>query len=69
MKKNEDENGFIPVDVIMAFNKIQMITKDKKEFIEALKEKGNENLGENKNKFYELNQDFTKIRKIKQKAV
>ena len=65
LKKNEDENGFIPVDVIMTFNKIQMITKDKKEFIEALKEKENENLGEDKNKSYELNQDFTKIRKIK----
>ena len=65
LKKNEDENGFIPLNVIMGFNKIQMITKDKNEFIEALKEDVNENLGEDKIKSYELNQDFTKIRKIK----
>ena len=49
----------------MGFNKIQMITKDKNEFVEALKEEGNENLGEDKNKSYEFNQDFSKIRKIK----
>ena len=65
LKKNEDENGFIPLNVIMGFNKIQMITKDKNEFIEALKEDGNENLGEDKIKSYEFNQDFSKIRKIK----
>ena len=65
LKKNEDENGFIPLNVIMGFNKIQMITKDKNEFVEALKEEGNENLGEDKNKSYEFNQDFSKIRKIK----
>lgn len=65
LKKNEDDNGFIPLNIIMGFNKIQMITKDKNEFIEALKEEGNENLGENKRKSYEFNQDFTGIRKIK----
>ena len=65
LKKNEDENGFIPINVIMNFNKIQMITKDNNEFIEALKEEGNDNLGEDNKKSYELNQDFTKIRKRK----
>ena len=65
LKKNEDDNGFIPLNVIMNFNKIQMITKDKNEFIEALKEEGNTNLGEDKTKSYELNDDFSKIRKIK----
>ena len=65
LKKNEDDNGFIPIHVIMNFNKIQMITKDKNEFIEALKEEGNINLGEDKTKSYEFNDDFSKIRKIK----
>ena len=65
LKKNEDDNGFIPINVIMNFNKIQMITKDRNEFIEALKEEGNINLGENKIKSYEFNDDFSKIRKIK----
>ena len=65
LKKNEDENGFIPINVIMNFNKIQMITKDRNEFIEALKEEGNINLGENNTKSYEFNDDFSKIRKIK----
>lgn len=65
LKKNEDDNGFIPIDVIMNFNKIQMITKDKNEFIEALKEEGNISLGEDKTKSYEFNGDFSKIRKIK----
>ena len=63
LKKNEDENGFIDINVIMNFNKIQMITKDINEFIEALKEEGNENLGEDNKKSYEFNQDFSKIRK------
>ena len=65
LKKNEDDNGFIPIDVIMNFNKIQMITKDKNEFIEALKEEENVGLGEDKTKSYEFNGDFSKIRKIK----
>ena len=42
-----------------------MITKDKNEFIEALKEEGNISLGEDKTKSYEFNGDFSKIRKIK----
>ena len=63
LKQNEDEKGYIPINVIMNFNKIKMITKDRNEFIEALKEEGNKNLGEDSNKSYELNEDFTKIRK------
>ena len=65
LKQNEDDNGFIPINVIMNFNKIQMITKDRNEFIEALKEEGNKNLGEDRIKSYEFNNDFSKIRKIK----
>ena len=65
LKKNEDDNGYIPINVIMNFNKIKMITKNENEFIEALKEEGNKNLGENNNKSYEFNEDFSKIRKIK----
>ena len=42
----------------MNFNKIKMITKDRNEFIEALKEEGNKNLGEDSNKSYELNEDY-----------
>ena len=63
LKQNEDEKGYIPINIIMNFNKIKMITKDRNEFIEALKEEGNKNLGEDNNKSYELNEDFTKIRK------
>ena len=65
MKKYEDENGFIPINVIMGFNKIKMITKDKNEFIEALREDENINLIEGEEKSYEFNDDFSKIRKIK----
>ena len=65
MKQNEDENGFIPINVLMSFNKIKMITKDKNEFIEALKEDENINLSEGEVKSYEFNHDFSKIRKIK----
>ena len=49
LKQNEDEKGYIPINVIMNFNKIKMITKDRNEFIEALKEEGNKNLGEDSN--------------------
>ena len=65
LKQNEDENGFIPISVLMSFNKIKMITKDKNEFIEALKEDENINLSEGEVKSYEFNHDFSKIRKIK----
>ena len=65
LKQNEDDKGFIPISVILGFNKIQMITKDKNEFIEALKENEKDNLGEDNNKSYELNEDYSKIRKIK----
>ena len=51
LKSQADENGYIPIDVIMAFNKIKMITTDKDLFTKALKENEN-NLGEeNQNKF------------------
>lgn len=56
LKSKEDENGYIPINIIMSFNKIKMITKDKNLFINALKEKTD-------NKLYELNEDFSKIRK------
>ena len=49
----------------MGFNKIKMITKDKNEFIEALREDENINLIEGEEKSYEFNDDFSKIRKIK----
>ena len=67
LKSNEDENGYIPISVIMSFNKIKMITTDKDFFIKALKEAEKmDNLEEvDKNKSYELNEDLTKIRKIK----
>ena len=67
LKSKEDENGFIPISVIMSFNKIKMITTNKDLFVNALMEKDNENDSEkgNKNKLYELNDDLTKIRKIK----
>ena len=65
LKQNEDENGFIPISVLMGFNKIKMITKDKNEFIEALKEDENINLSEGEVKSYEFNHDLSKIRKIK----
>jgi la-related protein 1 len=58
LKSKEDENGYIPISLIMSFNKIKMITKDKTLFINALKEK-------TENKLYEFNEDFSKIRKIK----
>ena len=66
LRSKEDENGYIPIDVIMSFNKIKMITTDKDLFVKALKENENENnLGEeNQNKLYELNEDLTKIRKV-----
>jgi len=66
LRSKEDENGYIPIDVIMSFNKIKMITTDKDLFIKTLKENGNENnLGEeNQNKLYEISEDLTKIRKI-----
>ena len=67
LKSKEDENGFIPISVIMSFNKIKMITTNKDLFVNALTEEDNENNSEkgNKNKLYELNDDLTKIRKIK----
>ena len=67
LKSKEDENGFIPISVIMGFNKIKMITNDKDIFISALKENEKDENSENGsvNKLYELNDDFTKIRKIK----
>ena len=64
LRSKEDENGYIPIDVIMSFNKIKMITTDKDLFVKALKENEN-NLGEeNQNKLYELSEDLTKIRKV-----
>ena len=67
LKSKEDENGYIPISVIMSFNKIKMITKDKDLFINVLKEneKGDSLEENNNNKLYELNEDLTKIRKVK----
>ena len=68
LKSKEDENGYIPISVIMSFNKIKMITTDKDLFIKALKEVeklDNSKEKENNNKLFELSEDLTKIRKIK----
>ena len=68
LKSKEDENGYIPISVIMSFNKIKMITSDKDLFIKALKEVeklDNSKEKENNNKLFELSEDLTKIRKIK----
>lgn len=67
LKSKEDENGFIPISVIMSFNKIKMITSDKDLFIKALKEAEDQKVdnSENKNILFELSEDLTKIRKIK----
>ena len=67
LKSKEDENGYIPISVIMSFNKIKMITKDKDLFINVLKEneKGDSLEENNNNKLYELSEDLTKIRKVK----
>ena len=66
LKSKEDENGYIPISVIMSFNKIKMITNDKDLFINVLKEneKGDSLGDKNNNKLYELNEDLTKIRKV-----
>jgi hypothetical protein len=68
LKSKEDENGYIPISVIMSFNKIKMITSDKDLFIKALKEVeklDNSKEKKNNNKLFELSEDLTKIRKIK----
>ena len=64
LKSKEDENGYIPIDVIMSFNKIKMITTDKDLFVKALKENENNIVEGKQNKLYELNEDLTKIRKV-----
>ena len=64
LRSKEDENGYIPIDVIMSFNKIKMITTDKDLFVKALKENENNIVEGKQNKLYELNEDLTKIRKV-----
>ena len=67
LKSKEDENGYIPIDVIMSFNKIKMITSDKDLFVKTLKEfEKNFYTGfDLKYQLYELNEDLSKIRKRK----
>ena len=64
LRSKEDENGYIPIDFIMSFNKIKMITTDKDLFVKSLKENENNVGEENQNKLYELNEDLSKIRKV-----
>ena len=54
LKSKEDENRYIDLDILMQFNKIKMMTQDKKILIKALKEQTDK---------IEFNDDYTKIRK------
>ena len=66
LKSKEDKDGYIPISILMSFNKIKMITNDQNIFIKALKEDENSNnIEKENNKLYELSDDLSKIRKIK----
>ena len=66
LKSKEDKDGYIPISILMSFNKIKMITTDQNIFIKALKEDENSNnIEKENNKLYELSDDLSKIRKIK----
>ena len=54
LKSKEDQNRFIDLDILMQFNKIKMMTKDKNILIKALKEQTDK---------IEFNEDYSKIRK------
>ena len=54
LKSQEDQNRFIDLDILMQFNKIKMMTKDKNILIKALKEQTDK---------IEFNEDYSKIRK------
>ena len=54
LKSKEDQNRFIDLDILMQFNKIKKMTKDKNILIKALKEQTNK---------IEFKEDYSKIRK------
>ncbi|KAL1491027.1 hypothetical protein ABEB36_011685 [Hypothenemus hampei] len=57
----EDENGWVPLDVMLKFNRLAAISKDSQVIVEAL-EKSEE-------KLVEVNEDKTKIRRNPDKPV
>ena len=54
LKSQEDTNRYIDLDILMQFNKIKMMTKDKNILIKALKEQTDK---------IEFNEDYSKIKK------